>query len=243
MTKDRQRPRGSASSRSLELWRAALAVCGGIALGLVCLSPARAGDVKEQQQLVDRAKVTFERFLANPGIAAWYRTEAKDVKAIFIVPQLWRGAFVVGASGGSGVLLARDFVKGGWSPPAFYTMSAASVGLQIGADASEVVLVVQTFSGLERFHGTGTVKLGLDGGVTVGPIGEGGTTGLDVVSFDWSEGAFMGISFEGFAITASSGANETYYGKAVEPEQILANGPTTNPGADELRVAVSRVTR
>jgi lipid-binding SYLF domain-containing protein len=218
-------------------------VCGGIGLGLVCLAPARAGDVTEPQQLVERAKLTFERFQADPRIASWYRTEAKDVKAVFIVPQLLRGAAVVGLSGGSGVLLARDFVKGGWSPPVFYTMSAASFGLQIGADASEVLLVVKTFSGLERFHGKGTVKLGVDSGISVGSIGEGGTAGLDVVSFAWSKGAFLGMSLEGFSISASSSANEKYYGTAVEPEQILANGPITNPGADELRAAVSRATR
>jgi lipid-binding SYLF domain-containing protein len=212
-------------------------------LGLVCLSPARAGDATEQQQLVDLAKLTFERFQDDPRNVSKYRAAAKDVKAIFIVPQLLRGAFVVGGSGGRGVLLARDFVKGGWSPPAFYTMGAASFGLQIGADASEVVLVVQTFSGLDRFHGAGTVKLGVTSGLSVGTFGEGGTAGLDVVSIAWSKGAFLGLSLEGFTISASPGANEAYYGRAVEPEQILANGPITNPGADELRAAVDRATR
>ena len=243
MTNERRRPGGSATSRSFKWRRVALAVCGGIGLGVVCLSPARAGDVSEQQQLVDQAKLTFERFQDDPRIASKYRAAAKDVKAIFIVPQLLRGAVVVGGSGGSGVLLARDFVKGGWSPPAFYSMSAASFGLQIGADASELVLVVQSFSGLERFHGTGTVKLGVDSGLSVGSFGEGGTAGLDVVSIAWSRGAFLGMSLEGFNISASPGANKAYYGRAVEPEQILANGPITNPGADELRAAVSRATR
>jgi len=243
MTNKNGRSRSSASSRSFEWKRVALAVCGGIGFGLVCLAPARADDVGEQQRLVDQAKLTFERFQDDPRIVSKYRAAAKDIKAIFIVPQLLRGAAVVGLSGGSGVLLARDFVKGGWSPPAFYTMSAASVGLQIGADASEVVLVVQTFSGLERFHGAGTVKLGVDSGLSVGTFGEGGTAGLDVVSIAWSKGAFLGMSLEGFKISASPGANKTYYGRAVEPEQVLANGPITNPGADELRAAVSRATR
>ena len=243
MTHEKRRVPGSASSRSFEWWRVALAVCGGISLGLVCLSPARAGDVREQQQLVDRAKLTFDRFQTDAKLASWFRTEAKDMKAIFIVPQLLRGAFVVGASGGSGVLLARDFVKGGWSPPAFYRMSAGSVGFQAGADASELLLVINTFAGLERFYGGGTFKLGVDSGVSVGSIGEGGTAGLDVVSFASSKGAFLGMSLAGFAISALSDANETYYGTAVKPEQILANGPITNPGADELRAAVSRANR
>lgn len=243
MTNKKPGPSSSAARRPFEWWRVARAVCVGICLGLVCLSPAGAGDVREQQQLVDRAKLTFDRFQSDAKLASWFRTEAKDMKAIFIVPQLLRGAFVVGASGGSGVLLARDFVKGGWSPPAFYRMSAGSVGFQAGADASEVLLVINTFAGLERFYGGGAFKLGLESGVSIGSIGEGGTAGLDVVSFATSKGAFLGMSLAGFAISASSDANEAYYGTAVKPEQILANGPITNAGADELRAAVSRANR
>lgn len=243
MTNQNGRPRGPVLSRWF-LWRtAALAVAGGIGIALVCLAPVLAGDAREPQQLVDRATLTFEQFQTDPNLASWYRTEAKDIKAIFIVPQLLRAGFVAGASGGSGVLLARDFVKGGWSPPAFYTMSAGSFGLQIGADSSEVVLLVRTHAGLERFYGKGGFKLGLDSGLSVGPIGEGGTAGLDIVSFARSKGAFLGMSLAGFAISASSEANETYYGRPVKPEEILANGPITNPGADELRAAVVRANR
>lgn len=243
MTNTKPGPSSSTASRPFECWRVARAVCVGISLGLVCLSPAGAGDIREHQQLVDRAKLTFDRFQSDAKLASWFRTEAKNMKAIFIVPQLLRGALGVGVSGGSGVLLARDFVKGGWSPPAFYRMSAGSVGFQVGADASEVLLVINTFAGLERFYGGGAFKLGLESGVSVGSIGEGGTAGLDVVSFASSKGAFLGMSLAGFAISASSDANETYYGTAVKPEQILANGPITNAGADELRAAVSRANR
>ena len=105
--------------------------------------------------------------------------------------------------------------------------------IRIGNDI--VVKVIHT--------GTGTVKLGVTSGLSVGTFGEGGTAGLDVVSITWSKGAFLGMSLEGFSISASPGSNETYYGRAVEPEQILANGPITNPGADELRAALDRATR
>ena len=213
------------------------------AVVLLCLIPfpAMAGGSSEPQRLVDEATVTFERFLETPGIASWYRTEAKNVKAVFIVPQFIRGAFLVGAAGGKGVLLARDFVKGGWSPPAFYRMSAGSFGFQAGADSSQVVLIVQTFSALEQFYGSGTAKLGVDAGLTFGTIGEGGTTGFDIVSFSWSKGLFGGMSVEGLAITTAGSENEAYYGTPVKPEEILSNGSVTNPGADELRTTVERL--
>ncbi|HJR77145.1 MAG TPA: lipid-binding SYLF domain-containing protein [Nitrospiraceae bacterium] len=212
-----------------------------VALFLLIPPAAIAGGSSEPQRLVDEATVTFERFLETPGIAAWYRSEAKNVKGVFIVPQFLRGAFIVGAASGSGVLLARDFVKGGWSPPAFYRMSAGSFGFQAGADASQVVLIIQSFSALERFYGSGTAKLGLDAGLTFGTIGEGGTTGFDIVSFSWSKGLFGGMSVEGLAITTAGSDNEAYYGAPVKPEEILSNGSVTNPGADTLRTTVERL--
>jgi lipid-binding SYLF domain-containing protein len=197
----------------------------------------------EQQRLVEEATLTFERFLEQPGVGAWYLAEARKAKGVLIVPRLLEGAVVVGAAGGRGVLLARDFVKGGWSPPAFYTLSIASFGLQAGVQSSEVVLIIQTFSGLERFYGMGTARLGLDAGITVGPLGEGGTTTLDVVSFSWSKGLYGGMSLAGMAVTAVGGDNEAYYGARVKPEDILSNGAVTNPAADRLRETVGRIMR
>ncbi|MGH9364056.1 MAG: lipid-binding SYLF domain-containing protein [Thermoanaerobaculia bacterium] len=202
---------------------------------------ANAGDVSDQQQVVDKATLTFERFLADSEIRTWYRREAENVKAVLIVPRLWRGAFIAGATGGSGVLLAHDFVKGGWSPPAFYTVTSASIGAQAGVDLSEVVFVIRTFSVLERFYGAGTIRLGLNAGVTVGALGEGGATGYDLMSFAWSKGVYAGMTFEGFGMGASPTDNRKYYGVPVEPEQILSNGAITNPAADALRATLSRM--
>jgi lipid-binding SYLF domain-containing protein len=195
----------------------------------------------EEQRLIEEATLTFERFLNNPGLASWYVAQGKNIKAVFIVPKFLRGAFLVGAAGGKGVLLAQDFVHGGWSSPAFYGMSAASVGAQAGFDSSEVVMIIQTFSGLERFYGAGTVRLGLDAGVTLGPWGEGGTTGLDIVTFAWSKGLFAGMSLDGLAVTAYDGSNEAYYGSQVKPEQILTTNAFSNPGANRLRAVVGRL--
>ena len=206
-----------------------------------CTTLASAEESTEQQQLVDQATSTFERFMAEPGLAAGYRLKPDTMKAVFIVPKLWRGAVVVGGSGGRGVLVARDLLKGGWSPPAFYTMSATSFGPQIGVDSSELVLIVQSFAALERFSGKGTKRLGVDGGFTVGAFGEGGTTALDLISFAWSKGVFVGFSLQGFAITATAKDNQAYYGVPVNPEDILANKTVTNPGADILRATLAKL--
>ncbi len=194
----------------------------------------------EQQRLVEEATLTFERFLDHPEHAFWYRSQQPSIKAVFIVPRLVRGAFVVGAAGGNGVLLARDFVHGGWSPPAFYGLEIGSVGLQAGADVSELILIVQSFAGLERFYGTGTFRLGLDAGLTIGPVGEGGAAGRDIVTFASSKGLFGGISLDGMAITASETANEAYYGNLRKPEDILPDSTVVKPGTERIRGVVGR---
>lgn len=194
----------------------------------------------EQQRLVEEAALTFERFLDHPDHAFWYRGQQKNIKAVLIVPRLVRGAFVVGAAGGTGVLVAQDFVHGGWSPPAFYSMDIGSFGLQAGGDVSEVILIVQSFAGLERFSGTGTFRLGLDAGLTTGPVGEGGAAGLDIVTFASSKGLFGGIALDGIAMKALEGANAAYYGRPLKSEQILADGTVAKPGTERLRAAVGR---
>jgi len=201
---------------------------------------AYAAGTSEEQRLVEAATMTFERFREDRSLGFWYLGQGQNIKAVFIVPKFVRGAFLIGAAGGKGVLLAHDFVHGGWSSPAFYNMSVASVGLQAGFDSSEVILVIQTFAGLERFYGAGTVKFGLDAGFAIGPWGEGGTAGLDIVTFASSKGLFGGMSFDGLAVTASDGSNEAYYGKSVKPEEILTTNAIANVGAARLRAIVGR---
>lgn len=219
-----------------------LVVCLSL-VGALCW-PLRVGhgaSPSDEQRLVDDATATFQRFLQSPGIASWYVAQGKNIKGIFIVPKFLRGAFLVGAAGGKGVLLAQDFVHDGWSSPAFYGMSVASVGVQAGLDSSEVVMIIQTHGGLERFYGSGTVRLGVDAGLTLGPWGEAGTAGLDVVTFAWSKGLFGGMSLDGLAVTAYDGSNEAYYGSRVTPEQILTTKGVSNPGADRLRAVIGRL--
>ena len=140
---------------------------------LVMAPQSYAADSVEQQQLVDKARLTLEAFAADPGLKEPIREWKHDMKALFIVPQFYRGAFVFGGAGGSGVLLVRDEKTGAWSEPAFYTMGSASFGLQIGGDVSEMVFVVRTQKGLEGFYRT-DFKLGADVSMAVGPVGAAG---------------------------------------------------------------------
>ena len=88
------------------------------AMVAVSAAPTWAADAMEQQQLVDKAKMTVEAFAADPGVGPATRELKGEAKALFIVPQFLRGAFVFGGAGGSGVLLVRDEKTKKWSEPA-----------------------------------------------------------------------------------------------------------------------------
>jgi len=218
-----------------------LFVTGG-ALVAGSFSTAAAADFSEQQQLVDKAKLTIEQFRADPSlkeaIAAW----SPEVKALFIVPQFARGAFIFGGAGGNGVLLVRDEQKG-WSEPAFYSIGSASFGLQIGADVSEIVMIVRTKKGLEEFYST-DVKLGVETSMAVGPVGEGVSAqgiAADIISYARKKGAFAGMSLDGAAVAVSDAANGAYYGKPVRPVDILVKHSVSNPRSAELREAAGKL--
>lgn len=219
---------------------------GAVALVLSMLPATAAGagePYSHQQVLVDKARLTFEKFTADPK-KGWQPNEAKNVKALFIVPQLLKGAFGLGGAGGSGVLVVRDQETGEWSQPAFYSLGAVSLGLQIGGDASEMVLVVKKTGAVESFY-TSSFKLGGDANVAAGPAGFGIkgwtrlTFGGGMVGYVLSQGIFAGVSAEGAVVSISRKSNEAYYGQGTRPTDILVTRTAGNPGSERLRAAVS----
>lgn len=195
----------------------------------------------DQKQLVDTARHTLESFMEDPHLS-WFQSHIKDAKALLIVPQSLKGAFIFGAEGGSGVLIVRDKDSGDWSNPAFYVLGGLSFGFQWGGQASEVIIMARTDGSVEKLY-TSSFKLGGDASIAAGPYGAGveGSTSAnlnaDFLSFSRSKGAFAGISFEGAVIYASDDSNEAYYGKAVRPIDILLKKSVSNPQANGLRQA------
>ena len=195
------------------------------------------------ESLVESSRWTIETFKRNPEQPIQvFREQMKDAKGVVVFPNVLKGAFVLGAEGGSGVLLMRK-EDGTWGYPAFYTLGGGSLGLQAGARASEMVLVLRTDRAVEaivRDQG----KLGGDMEITVGPIGAGlsaSTTtnlGADVVGFSQGAGLYGGLSLEGAALVRRGDYNEAYYGAGATPEGIVFDGMYANPHADALRKAL-----
>jgi lipid-binding SYLF domain-containing protein len=208
--------------------------------------PLLADDALNARQLVEKAKLTLDSF-ATARETEGFRSLMKDAKGVFVSPQVLKGAFVFGASGGSGVFLVRDKKGRGWSGPAFYTVGEASFGFQIGGQASEVVLLAMTERGVTALLAS-SVKLGGDVGVAVGPLGAGvdaSTANLsaDIVSFSRSKGLYGGVSLEGAVVATRDGLNEAYYGKKVTPTEILIQKMVRNPQADGLVESLNKLAR
>ena len=222
----------------------ALLVLVMAATTLISPEPAMADDALDARQLVDKSRLTFENFMADKDLGPSVRSLVKRAKGVLIYPQVLKGAFLVGVSGGSGVLLAHDAKARKWGGPAFYTIGEASFGLQIGGEASEVILVALTDRGVASLLST-SAKLGADVGIAVGPVGAGAeaaTANLsaDLVSYSRSKGLYAGISLEGAVVAVRDALNKAYYGKEVTPTAILVRHEVTNPQAEGLIGAVSK---
>lgn len=219
------------------LYLVALLFCLALA---VPRGPAMADDATEARALVESAKVTLENFLADENLG-WFHDNVGKAKGVLIVPQLLKGGFLVGASGGSGVFLVRDEKTGQWSYPAFYTMGSVSFGLQIGAQAAEVILMVTTEKGIDAFL-SNKFQLGADVGLAAGPVGAGAQAATaDILAFSRAKGLYGGVSVEGAVIAVRDSLNAAYYGREATPVDILIKQSVVNRHADPLRRILMRL--
>jgi lipid-binding SYLF domain-containing protein len=212
-------------------------------LSMLFASPTFAADAAAQQQLVDKAQLTLEAFASDAQLRDQFKQLRKEARALFIVPQFMRGAFIFGGAGGSGVLIARDEKTGKWGDPVFYNIGSASFGAQIGADVSEMVLVVRTRKGLEEFF-TNDFKLGANAGMATGPVGAGMSAqgiAADIVSYARQKGAFAGMALDGAFVSVSNDSNQAYYGKPVRPTDIIVKKEIGNPKSLQLRAAAEKL--
>jgi lipid-binding SYLF domain-containing protein len=212
-------------------------------LSMLFASPTFAAEAAAQQQLVDKAQLTLEAFASDSQLRDQFKQLRKEARALFIVPQFMRGAFIFGGAGGSGVLIVRDEQSGKWGDPVFYNIGSASFGAQIGADVSEMVFVVRTRKGVEEFF-TNDFKLGANAGMATGPVGAGMSAqgiAADIVSYARQKGAFAGMALDGAFVSVSNDSNQAYYGKPVRPTDIIVKKEIGNPKSLQLRAAADKL--
>ena len=202
-----------------------LAAVIGIAAAVVTAcsdSQAVAAD-KLGQKLAD-AKAVYQDLLSSPDRGVPQALLEKAV-CIAVIPHVVKGAFGYGARYGQGVMSCRGG-EGGWSPPSFVSLAGGSVGFQIGAEASDVVLFFMTERGARSLL-TSKITLGGNASVAAGPAGRSGEASTDlkleaeIYSYAKSKGLFAGLSIEGARLAADKRANAQYYGQAVSVQALL----------------------
>jgi lipid-binding SYLF domain-containing protein len=163
---------------------------------------------------------------------------------IAVVPNVVKGAFLAGGRFGKGLVSARD-EKGKWGTPLYIDIGGGSFGLQIGVEATDLILVFTEPEGLREML-KDNLKLGADAGAVAGPVGrrvEAGTNltfDSPIYSYSRNKGVFAGVSLDGSILSVDDSANHEVYGKGVSGTDILVGkkipvNDTTRPFLEALK--------
>jgi SH3 domain-containing YSC84-like protein 1 len=223
-----------------------ITLLAGAAMALaasLCSLPAHADDASDAKGVVAKATATVNAFAADSSYASMPAL-LKKAKAVLVYPMIVEGGFIIGGSGGTGVLLVRDEKTGNFSSPAFYSMGGVSIGFLAGGEAAEVMLLVETQKALDSMLST-KVKLGANASVAVGPkgTGQGSTITADIVSYSKAKGAYASMALDGQVVDVRDSLNAAYYGKPASPVDILVKKSVSSTDAAPLQAALKTLAK
>ena len=149
----------------------------------------------------------------------WDRAEC-----VVVIPSVKKAAFIFGGEYGSGVMSCRTAAS--WSSPVFMQLAMGSWGLQIGAQATDLVLLVMNRRGIDKLL-EDKVSLGVDASIAAGPVGRSASAATDaqlhaeILSYSRSQGLFAGINLSGGVLRPDKEADERAYGPSVTARQVV----------------------
>jgi lipid-binding SYLF domain-containing protein len=202
---------------------------GIIQVPLACrvASAGMADDIAQAVNVVERFQDMPEQAIP-PSVLK----QAKGIAILTVV----KAGFIFSGRGGTGLVLART--ENGWSGPSAIGTGGIGVGFQIGAQVSEFVMILNSPKAVQAFAQGGNVSLGADLSAAAGPVGR--SAALDVLplaavyTYSRSQGLFAGISLEGTVIAARDDTNAKYYGRSVQPSEILSGKVVPPANAQKL---------
>jgi lipid-binding SYLF domain-containing protein len=148
-------------------------------------------------------------------------------RCVVVIPGMKKVGFIFGAKYGSGFAVCRREGGAGWTAPAAMRVEGGSVGFQIGASETDVVLLVMNHGGMMHLE-SDKFTLGGEATAAAGPIGRSASAETDammaaeMLSYSRSRGLFAGISLEGATLRPDGDANRELYGHEVTNREILA---------------------
>jgi lipid-binding SYLF domain-containing protein len=209
----------------------------------LALTPLLAADREPAKRLNDAAVVLSEVMAApDKGIPQELLEKAH---CIVIVPDLKTAAFVVGGKYGKGYLSCRRQTTAGWSAPATVRIEGGSVGFQIGASSTDLIMLVMSERGADKLLAS-KFTLGGEGSVAAGPVGRTVTAQTDaqmradILSWSRTQGLFAGVALEGATLREDLDDNATLYGKPLENRDIVTKGVRAPRAAARLIALLNR---
>ncbi len=215
-------------------------------MATMALTPLQAADLEPAQRL-DAAATVFADIMATPdkGIP---QDLLETAHCIVIVPDLKTAAFGVGGKYGKGYLSCRSKTGAGWSAPATVRIEGGSVGFQIGASSTDLIMLVMTERGADKLLSS-KFTLGAEGSVAAGPVGRTATAqtdvqmSADILSWSRSQGLFAGVALEGATLREDLDDNATLYGKTLENRTIVTTAVRAPKAAQRLMALLNRYSR
>lgn len=216
-----------------------------MALSVYTAHISRAGYIEESK--VEAAKDVLDEIMKIPEQRI-PPAMLKNIYGIAIIPNVIKAGFVVGGRYGEGIIVIRTGNRQ-WSNPLFITLVGASVGFQIGVQASDVILVFKSRKSVDGII-QGKVTLGADASVAAGPVGRQAAAATDIelkaeiYSYSRSRGIFAGVSLDGAVLQVEKTMSAAFYGvKEINPNEVFSGSKyTAPPVADSFKQVLIKYT-
>ena len=207
-------------------------------------APASDKDDKDEAKRLENAGTVIDEILNVPDNIP--QDLLDKARCVVVLPSVLKAAFIVGGSYGRGVMVCRtgEHFRGPWGAPAMYALEGGSIGLQIGGQATDFVILVMNDRGASSLLKS-KVKLGADAAVAAGPKGRDAAANTDaylraeMLSYSRSRGVFAGVSLEGSTLRPDNDANRKLYGKDASAAEIITESKVEAPEAG--RKLISRL--
>ena len=205
------------------IWLLLMCLCA-----IFAVRPLYAAESDEAERLRGAATILDETM--NVQEKAIPASILEKAEAVVVCPSVIKAGFGIGGQHGRCVMSARNREAGAWSPPAFLTVNGGSFGAQIGAQATDLILVVMNRRGLENLL-KNEFKVGADASVAAGPVGRNAEASTDIqfraeiLSYSRSRGLFAGVTLNGSVIKEDEDANSRFYGRPVSNRDLIDQAP------------------
>jgi lipid-binding SYLF domain-containing protein len=206
--------------------------------------PVEGGERTDELQRIRRATEVFREIMRTPdkGIPEDLLDKAECVS---IVPGLKKGGLGIGGRYGKGVVMCRRPGRR-WSAPSFMTVEGGSVGLQIGFQQIDLVMLIMNREGMEKLVGD-KFTIGADASAAAGPVGRQASAETNVrldaqiLTYSRAKGLFAGVTLNGAIVKQDKDDNRDFYSQEMDARKILFTDSVPMPAeAKPLAAALSR---